>query len=375
MPAIGASLDRLSPSIANFVQAIPIAVAALFALYLVARFWLTRLSALDLLAQIGGFLALNLAFALPYTSWYAATYNSVRLWDGGKTPLWAYFDIHGLFLFLIASLLLWDTAYWLRNTRVRALIENQQLAKTAALACLLLGLLAIGMTLAGYQVALIVIPLVTWIALLFFRPQQSLAMRFTLVLIGLALSLTLGVEIIVIGGDIGRQNTVFKFYMQVWLLLSIAGGIAFACLLRASKAFSRSLRIIWYTPCAALIFVAALFPIMGTRGRSFDRMAPNLPLTLDGLEYMTQSRHYEDSPETGKASWTDLAVDHKLIRWLQENVIGSPVIIEGRRRPSEYYWNGRISISTGLPSVLGWNFHQRQQRTIHPMPRWVEQRE
>ena len=375
IPAVGASLDSLSPSITNFVKVFPIAGAALFALYIAARFWLARASALELLAQIGGFLVLNLAFALPYTSWYAASYNSVILWEGGKTPLWAYFDIHGLFLFLIASLLLSDTAYWLRTTRVRELLENRQPVRNAVLACLLLGLIAIGMTLAGYQVALIVLPLVTWIALLYIRPRQSLAMRFTLVLIGLALSLTLGVEIIVIGGDIGRQNTVFKFYMQVWLLLGIAGGIAFACLLRASKAFSKSMRIIWYTPCVTLLFIAALFPIMGTRGRSIDRMAPDLPLTLDGLEYMTQSSHYENSPQTGKAAVIDLSIDHKLIRWLQENVIGSPVIIEGRRRPSEYYWNGRISISTGLPSVLGWNFHQRQQRTFHPMTRWVEQRE
>ncbi len=375
IPVLGASFGSVSPSLTRLVQLLPFAGAAFFAMYIAARFWLKRLSALELLAQIGGFALMNFAFALPYTSWYAATYNSVRLWDGGKTPLWAYFDIHGLFLFLIVSLLLWDSAYWLRKTRVRELLENQQLAKIAALAGLLSCMLAVVMTLAGYQVALIVIPLITWIALLFFRPFQSLAMRFTLVLIGLALSLTLGVEIIVIGGDIGRQNTVFKFYMQVWLLLSIAGGIAFACLLRASKEFSSGTRIIWYTPCVTLLCIAALFPIMGTRARSFDRMAPDLPLTLDGLAYMTLSSHYENSPQTGKAAWIDLSVDHKLIRWLQENVEGSPVIIEGRRRPSEYHWNGRISIGTGLPSALGWNFHQRQQRTFHPMPRWVEQRE
>ena len=90
---------------------------------------------------------------------------------------------------------------------------------------------------------------------------------------------------------------------------------------------------------------------------------------------MTSSRHYESAPDSGESAWIDLSVDHQLIRWLQENVSGSPVIIEGRRRPSEYQWNGRISITTGLPSVLGWNFHQRQQRTYHPMPRWVDQRE
>lgn len=375
LPPINAGLGAISPSLVSLLRSLPLAGAALVLLYLAARYWLTRASALELLAVIGGFHILNLAVALPYTSWYATTYNSVRLWDGGKTPLWAYFDIHGLFLFLAGSLLLWDTAQWLRATRVSTLIKNQGLVKAVAGICVLVCLVALGMTLAGYQVALIALPLVAWIALLFFRAGQSLALRFTLVLIGLALSLTLGVEIIVIGGDIGRQNTVFKFYMQVWLLLSVAGGVAFASLLRASEAFSKPLRMLWYTPCLVLLFVAGLFPIMATRGRSFDRMAPDLPLTLDGLAYMTEATHLEDSPQLEKAASIDLSVDHKLIRWLQENVDGTPVIIEGRRRASEYRWNGRISITTGLPSVLGWNFHQRQQRTFHPLPRWVDQRE
>ena len=339
---------------------------------------LLRASALDLLARVGGFLLLNLAFALPYTSWHATTYNSARLWDGGKTPLWAYFDIHGLFLFLIASLLLWDTYHWLRDTQVKTLLQHRQLLKAIAVAAVIMGLLALALTLMGYQVALIVLPLVGWIALLFFRPRQAQAMRFILALIGLALSLTLGVEIIVIGGDIGRQNTVFKFYMQVWLLFSVAGGLAFACLLTASERFSRRLKVLWYSTCGALVFIAALFPLMATRGRSFDRMAPDLPLTLNGIEYMTQARHFESSPEFGRGDWLELAVDHALIRWLQENVDGSPVIIEGRRHPNdwnEYNWNGRIAINTGLPSVLGWKFHQQQQRTFAPLPQWILQRQ
>lgn len=375
LPSIGLRLDRLSPALSSVVAALPATGAALAIVFVAARFWLVRASALDLLASVGGFLLLNLAFALPYSSWYAASYNSVRLWDGGKTPLWAYLDIHGLFLFLCVSLLLWDTARWLRGTPVSALVRNQALAKTAAGVGWTIGILAIAMTLAGYQVALIVLPLVAWIALLFFRSGQTIAMRYALALIGLALSLTLGVEIIVIGGDIGRQNTVFKFYMQVWLLFSVAGGVAFACLLRATEDFRPNLRLLWQAPCIALLFVAGLFPLMATRGRSFDRMAPDLPLTLDGLAYMTRARHFEDSPQLGKAAPIDLNVDYQLIRWLQENVSGSPVIIEGRRRPSEYRWNGRVSIATGLPSPLGWNFHQRQQRTFDPMPRWVDQRE
>ncbi len=344
-------------------------------LWFALRFVFARASALEFVVTVGGFLALNLAFALPYTSWYAATYNSIQLWQGGKTPLWAYVDIHGLFLFLIVSLFVWDTSHWLRNTRVKELIENRVLATRVAASIGLVGLITVVLTVVGFQVALIVLPLICWIALLFFRPGQSDAMRFTLVLVGLALSMTLGVEIIVIGGDIGRQNTVFKFYIQAWLLLSVAGGIAFACLLKASEQFSRTLKIVWYTPCVVLLGIASLFPVMGTRGRSFDRMAPDLPLTLNGMDYMTQAKHVEFAPDRGVSAETDLAVDYKLIRWMQESIEGSPVIIEGRQPRGEYRWNGRISIMTGLPSVLGWNWHQRQQRTFHPMHDWVFQRE
>lgn len=351
------------------------ATVGVIVLWIVVRNLLVRESALELAAAVGGFVFLNLAFALPYTSWYAATYNSIKLWDGGKTPLWAYFDIHGLFLFLIVSLLLWETAHWLRNTRVKTLLEHRQLAARAILVLTALALLAFILTIIGYQVALVVLPLVGWITLLFFRPGQSPFMRYTMVLIGLALSMTLGVEIIVIGGDIGRQNTVFKFYIQVWLLLSAAGGVAFACLWRASQDFSRGLKVLWYTPCVILLAIAGLFPIMATRARSFDRMAPNLPLTLNGMDYMTQSTHNETAPDRGLVKEIDLNVDYQLIRWMQENVEGSPVILEGRRPGSEYQWNGRFSIMTGLPSVLGWNFHQRQQRTFFPMNEWIFQRE
>ena len=50
------------------------------------------------------------------------------------------------------------------------------------------------------------------------------------------------------------------------------------------------------------------------------------------------------------------------IRWIQENVTGSPVIAEANTAPVLYGWEGRYSMFTGNPTIVGWDYHQRQQR-------------
>lgn len=337
---------------------------------------ISRWSLVSMVIKMSTFFIAAYLVSLPYSTWYAATYSAVQIWDGTQTPLWAYLTIHGLFLFFIVSLMIWDTARWLRSTRVWSLRGRGIWLTGGLVVAVLLMVGSIIAAIANYQVALIVVPLIAWIAMLFFRPGQSVPVQYVLVLAGLALSLTMAVEIVVLAGDIGRQNTVFKFYIQVWLLFSVASGAAFAWLLQSADRWSIPLKLVWYIPAAVLLFVAALFPIMATRGKAVYRLPPQngleaMGMTLDGSQFMHYTTSYS---ERGYPTTMNLDIDYQIIQWLQDNTQGSPTIVEGISDGVLYYWGGRISIHTGLPSVIGWDWHQKQQRTFDPLPSLVAQR-
>src|SRR5690606_14765582 len=80
----------------------------------------------------------------------------------------------------------------------------------------------------NYWIAPIVLTLALLSGLLSLRPSLPPSRRILLLLTAAGLALTLMVEIVVLEGDIGRMNTVFKFYMQVWVLFSVVGGAALA---------------------------------------------------------------------------------------------------------------------------------------------------
>jgi len=187
-----------------------------------------------------------------------------------------------------------------------------------------------------------------------------------LFMVGSGLVLTLAVELIVLRGDIGRMNTVFKFSLQAWTLLSISATAGLMWMLPAVlNEWSTNQRSLWAAVCGALVFSAALFPVIGGLDKITDRMSDVAPHSLDGMMYMTTSSYFDNEKQMS------LVQDYEAIRWMQENVEGSPVIVEGNT--PEYRWGSRFTIYTGLPGVVGWNWHQRQQRTIVPSE-WITNR-
>jgi len=109
----------------------------------------------------------------------------------------------------------------------------------------------------------------------------------------------------------------------------------------------------WLVVLALLIGSSLIYTVLGTRSRLDDRFNA-LPATLDGAAFMSQAVHFEQEQPL------ELKWDLEAIRWLQDNVDGSPVVLEAHAE--QYRWSARIANYTGLPTVLGWPWHQQQQR-------------
>ena len=325
---------------------------------------------LRLLRVVGGvglLAALSFLLYQPYRAWYAQAYSAIDLWKGTHTPFWSYLTHWGLFLFVIVSWLVWETRDWMASTPVSALRKLQPYrGLIEAFVILILVVVALLIFFFKAGIAWFVLPLAAWAGILLLRPDQSDAKRFVLFLVGTGLVLTLMVEVVVVRGDIGRMNTVFKFYLQTWTLLSVSAAAALGWILTDLALWRPGWRIPWQVVLTALVFGAALFPLLGGMAKIKDRMALQAPHTLDGMAFMAYAEYQE------RWGVMDLSQDYRAIRWMQENVKGSPVIVEANLIDL-YRWGSRFSIYTGLPGVVGWQWHQQQQRASLPGT-WVSDR-
>ena len=313
--------------------------------------------------------ALSILMYQPFSHWFSQAYTSIESWKGARTPISTYLTQWGVFLFFIVSWMTWETRQWLATTPISALGKlrpYRDLIVTALVIILMVLILQQAWVMSssqnvpwkGVSILWLALPLAIWAAVLIFRPGISDLKRLVLFMFGTGLLLTMTVELIVVAGDIGRFNTVFKFGVQSWILLGISAAAAFGWLASEFRKWLPGWRTAWQVSAITLATGASLVLLIGGADKIGDRMTSAAPHTLDSMSYMNYAMYADYGMDM------DLREDYRAIIWMQDKVQGSPVIVEAASAGVQYRWHQRFSIYTGLPDVVGWEWHQVQQRVL-----------
>lgn len=351
-----------------------LALALLIPWYLSGQLTFRGLAAIVL--RLAAIVILGRLLYQPFYANFQSFYSGVHSIDEKSEISW-FFVINGLFVvemvsyFLVQGWVLYRRSGIFRAVRLyvsrwellprtlalqRTLVKRWDFREVVALyavawlALIVTGAFLFGMALTGVLFVLLVVALL--IGLHRDRSPEDCLLAF---LFATGLALAIGTEQVAIDGDIGRMNTVFKFYEQIWVLWGVASAVAVVRIReRLAKVGTRWVRSTWTALFVAFLVMTAVYPVLGTIARVSNRFNTNLAPTLDGTAYMNGAVYVDDNHPL------HLRSDEEAIVWLQDHVDGTPVILEGNR--PIYRWGSRISIYTGLPTVIGWDWHQTQQR-------------
>ena len=176
-------------------------------------------------------------------------------------------------------------------------------------------------------------------ALAFLFNAERSSSTFALLLIALGALLIIGPEFLYLRDNFGyRINTIFKFYYQAWIVLSLAAAYGIAVLLR-------NMRGRWDIPfmlgLILLLGIGLTYPTLSLFNKT-NSFKPPAGYTLDDFD-----RVQRENPDEAAA-----------IDWLQS----APDGVVAEAVGGAYSSYARISIYTGLPTVLGWGNHEGQWR-------------
>ncbi|MBU0510201.1 MAG: hypothetical protein KJ638_00675 [Chloroflexi bacterium] len=162
---------------------------------------------------------------------------------------------------------------------------------------------------------------------------------FALLLILTGALLVLAPEFVFLRDMFGyRINTIFKFYFQVWLMWSIAAAYGVIILWRS---LTGARKIIFRVGMGLLLALALIYPAFGLWSKT-NGFEPYQGFDLDGTAYVARSNPDE------KAA----------MQWLTD----APAGVVAESVGGSYSGFARMSIHSGQPTVLGWDFHEMQWR-------------
>lgn len=268
-------------------------------------------------------------------------FGIIGLHTGERTSIGEFLTIFGLPYALGLWLL---GSWWLR---ARFGVQRQMVPRWAAVSAVVTTILAI--VLAAPLIVVCGVPLIVALTLLGGRPPLT-ARTISAALFALGLALVLGTEFVYIQDVFqSRMNTLFKFYYQVWTLLAVAGATAVVVVWHEARP-RVPFRPLLLGLTTVGIGAGLVYPVLSARQWTgdFDEWSG-----LDGIAYLAQY------------STDELAA----IRWLQANASPDDILLEAAG--CSYQVNGAIPLNraaafSGVPTVIGWGWHERQWRLGSP---------
>ncbi len=165
------------------------------------------------------------------------------------------------------------------------------------------------------------------------------ASAFTLFMIALGSLLVIGPEYFYLRDlFLTRMNTVFKFYYAGWILWGIAAAyVTIEIWPRRLSGFA-AFRVLAFVP----LLLGLTYPVLATITKT-EGFRPLAGRTLDGTAFLRELKPAEFA-----------AID-----WMRQNLEEGTVAEAVGGSYTEY---ARVATHTGLPAVLGWEFHEVQWR-------------
>jgi uncharacterized membrane protein len=293
----------------------------------------------------------------PFLRSWGRPYGGFSAWTGSTTSLGAFLLIYAVFLFVIVFAFALELSQSgnreaLRDFAARGSPAMAFARNAAGVAAFLGGFLV----LLGRPVAGVLVGLLALTAVVSFCSGRDAAWRLTLAAAAAGFGVLLAAELVVLTGDVGRMNTVFKFSLQAWVLLGLASAACAARIGAALPGLGPVARHAFRSAFAFLLFGGLLYPLLATPARIRDRFDPAGPRGLDGSAFL-RTAVIDVGGVRMPLDW-----DRQAFVWIQENVLGTPVVAEANTDPVLYGWGSRYAMFTGLPSVIGWRWHEVQQR-------------